>query len=156
LASLYLTNTNLNYGRKPWLAHDGLKPNGLLLILSWKLKWQIGCTWRKMNRVFTRQGLLSAMQQVVIDVLPNGYPSIASTAARIVISVRTMQRRLAEAGVKYSDLVDRVRFEQACRYLKNPQIPLGKVSVRLGYRDPSSFSRAFARWAGMAPRRYRQ
>ncbi|MGB5305171.1 MAG: AraC family transcriptional regulator [Gammaproteobacteria bacterium] len=96
------------------------------------------------------------MQQVIIDMLPNGYPSIASTATRIGISVRTMQRRLAEAGDKYSDFIDRVRFEQACRYLKNPQIPLGKVSVLLGYRDPSSFSRAFTRWAGMAPRQYRQ
>ncbi|MGB5606919.1 MAG: helix-turn-helix transcriptional regulator [Gammaproteobacteria bacterium] len=109
-----------------------------------------------MNRELTQKGLLPAMQQVVIDVLPNGYPSIASTAARIGISVRTMQRRLAESGVNYSEFVAQVRFEQACRDLKNPRIPLGKVSVRLGYRDPSSFSRAFARWAGMAPRQYRQ
>jgi len=109
-----------------------------------------------MNRGLTRQGLLSAMQQVIIDLLPNGYPLITSTAARIGISVRTMQRRLAEAGVKYSEFIDRVRFEQACRDLKNPQIPLGRVSVRLGYRDPSSFSRAFARWAGMSPRQYRK
>ena len=109
-----------------------------------------------MNRGFTRQGLLSAMQEVIIDLLPNGYPLITSTAARIGISVRTMQRRLAESGVNYSEFVAQVRFAQACRDLKNPQIPLGKVSDRLGYRDPSRFSRALARWAGMAPRQYRQ
>ena len=96
------------------------------------------------------------MQEVIIDLLPNGYPLITSTAARIGISVRTMQRRLAESGVNYSEFVAQVRFAQACRDLKNPQIPLGKVSDRLGYRDPSSFSRAFTRWAGMSPRQYRK
>ena len=109
-----------------------------------------------MNRGSMRQGLLSVLQQVIIDMLPNGYPSITSTAARIGISVRTLQRRLAESGVKYGEFVAQVRFEQARCELKNPRIPLAKVSIRLGYRDPSSFSRAFVRWAGMSPHQFRQ
>ncbi|MGB5180033.1 MAG: helix-turn-helix transcriptional regulator [Gammaproteobacteria bacterium] len=92
----------------------------------------------------------------MIDMLPNGYPSIASTAARLGVSVRTLQRRLAKLGVKYGEFVARVRFEKACRDLKNPHIILNTVSVRLGYRDPGSFSRAFTRWAGMSPRQYRK
>jgi len=109
-----------------------------------------------MQRVSTRDDLLSALQTIITDLLPCGYPAISSAAARIGISVRTLQRKLAEAGVNYGELVEHIRFDQACLALQNPGVHLREISTRLGYRDPSSFSRAFARWAGMAPRQYRQ
>jgi len=104
----------------------------------------------------TRQELLPALQQVITDLLPCGYPVITSTAARIGISVRTLQRKLAEAGLNYGELVEHIRFDQACHELQNSKLHLCEISSRLGYRDPSSFSRAFTRWAGMPPRQYRQ
>ena len=104
----------------------------------------------------TRQELFPALQQVIKDLLPCGYPTIASTAARIGISVRTLQRKLAIAGLNYGELVEHIRFDQACRELRDSEVHLCEIAFRLGYRDPSSFSRAFSRWAGMPPRKYRQ
>jgi AraC-like DNA-binding protein len=32
---------------------------------------------------------------------------------------------------------------------------IAQIAVRLGYSDPSHFSRAFRRWEGISPRSYR-
>jgi AraC-like DNA-binding protein len=109
-----------------------------------------------MKRASMGGGIYSAIRQVILDLLPNGYPSITSVAAMLGISPRTLQRRLAEAGLAYGQFVAQVRFELARRELKDPFVKMGKLSRRLGYRDPSSFSRAFTRWSGMSPSQYRQ
>jgi AraC-like DNA-binding protein len=44
----------------------------------------------------------------------------------------------------------------ALRKLKTTRLPIGQVAKELGFRDPSSFSRAFQRWTGMSPRTYRR
>ena len=85
-----------------------------------------------------------------------GHPGILRTAAALGSSVRTVQRRLAREGLTYSDIVDRVRHQEARRLLEVPGIRLADIATDLGFGDPSSFTRAFGRWAGTAPIRYRR
>jgi hypothetical protein len=40
--------------------------------------------------------------------------------------------------------------------LENPDVKLIEVAFELGYSDPAHFTRAFRRWAGVAPREFRQ
>ena len=92
----------------------------------------------------------------LIDVLlPRGYPGIEGVAQLLCISTRSLQRRLQEEGVSYSDLVDRCRCKAACELLAHTQQPIQDIASSLGYRDASSFARAFRRWTGIAPRAYR-
>ena len=86
----------------------------------------------------------------------DGYPALERVAEHIGSSARTLQRRLHEAGLTHTDLVDHVRRDVALRRLKTTRLPIGQVAKELGFRDPSSFSRAFQRWTGMSPRAYRQ
>ena len=88
--------------------------------------------------------------------MSNGYPAIERVAEHIGSSVRTLQRRLSEAGVTHTDLVEHARRDMALRKLKTTRLPIGQVAKELGFRDPSSFSRAFQRWTGMSPRTYRR
>jgi len=88
--------------------------------------------------------------------MSNGYPAIERVAEHIGSSVRTLQRRLSEAGVTHTALVEHVRLDMALRKLKTTRLPIGQVAKELGFRDPSSFSRAFQRWTGMSPRTYRR
>ncbi|MGB5329605.1 MAG: helix-turn-helix transcriptional regulator [Gammaproteobacteria bacterium] len=83
------------------------------------------------------------------------YPTIDDIAERLGISVRTLQRRLKASGLSYSELVEQIRHEQACRLLDKPDANMAAIASALGYIDPSSFSRAFRRWTGMSPRVYR-
>lgn len=109
-----------------------------------------------MIRLATRDQLLPASQVVIAEMLPDGYPSIASVASAIGVSVRTLQRRLEQSGASYRLLVDEVRLELARRDLLDPRTRMADIATRLGYRDASSFSRAFVRWTGKTPRQYRQ
>ena len=92
----------------------------------------------------------------LIDVLLRaGYPSIEAVARLLGFSPRTFQRLLNEAGVSYSDLVDRYRCEATYESLEHTQKPIQGIAATLGYSDASSFARAFRRWTGKTPRAYR-
>ena len=78
---------------------------------------------------------------------------IASAAG---LSVRTLQRRLAEFGVDYSALIDQVRFDYAQSLLRDPARNLIDIAYDLGYTDASSFTRAFRRWTGATPTIFRK
>lgn len=70
--------------------------------------------------------------------------------------MRSLQRLLQEAGVSYSDLVERCRCRAACESLELSQDSIQDLAAKLGYRDASSFARAFRRWTGTAPRTWRK
>ena len=71
------------------------------------------------------------------------------------MSVRTFQRRLAEAGWTYKELLDDVRFAEARRAMARPDELLKVVAIDVGFEEQASFTRAFRRWAGLPPREYR-
>lgn len=71
------------------------------------------------------------------------------------MSVRTLQRRLAETGVSYSDLVDEVRLASALTLIDDRSIRLSEISRKLGYADAANFDRAFRRWTGFSPSQVR-
>src|SRR3546814_17723298 len=55
-----------------------------------------------------------------------------------------------------SDLLQaRVRYRLALRDLDDSRLDLETISERLGFSDRRSFTRAFTRWAGVTPSRYR-
>ena len=88
--------------------------------------------------------------------MPCGYPAIEQVAEQMGSSVRTLQRRLLDSGITYSTLVEQVRHDLARRKLETTQLYVAEVARDLGFKDHSSFSRAFLRWTGMSPRAYRQ
>ncbi len=96
-----------------------------------------------------------SLHQFIQLLLPHSYPDITLVAAASGLSVRTLQRHLAEAGLPYSKLVDQVRFKRAVVLLQQPDVKMLEVASELGYTDPANFARAFRRWAGVSPREYR-
>ena len=71
-------------------------------------------------------------------------------------STRTLQRRLADEGLSYRDLLDELRYETALDLLQDPENTITEVANLLGYSDPSHFSRAFRRMAGVSPGEYQK
>jgi AraC-like DNA-binding protein len=102
------------------------------------------------------ESLVIDLQDVIKALLPAGYPSVQQAARRLDLSVRTLQRRLQESGCTYSGLVERVRYEEACRLLRHSDHSVADIATRLAYNDASHFSRAFRRWEHSSPRSYRQ
>jgi AraC-like DNA-binding protein len=70
-------------------------------------------------------------------------------------SPRSVQRHLQEAGLRFSALVDHGRRERALEMIDQYGVRLADIATQLGYREQSSFNRAFRRWTGLSPREFR-
>ena len=88
--------------------------------------------------------------------LSDNYLSINLAAEIAGISVRTLQRRLAQFGQNYSSLVQQIKFDAAAEMLKDSGSKIIDVAHYLGYEDPAHFARAFRRIAGLSPREFRR
>jgi AraC-like DNA-binding protein len=95
------------------------------------------------------------VRRAVYLLLPVGRATIEQVADGLGLNVRTLQRRLDDAGPTFSDLVDEVRRDLALRYMENPAYSLGRIAELLGYSMPSSFTRWFTAQFGLAPARWR-
>jgi AraC-like DNA-binding protein len=87
--------------------------------------------------------------------LGGGDASFAAVARALHLPARTLQRKLAEEGHSYATLLEGLRRERAADFLLR-RTSIAEVSFLLGYSDPSVFHRAFKRWFGMSPERYRR
>jgi AraC-like DNA-binding protein len=98
---------------------------------------------------------LCAQVERILEGAPDEPPALGEVAARLRLSERTLVRRLGERGASFRALVDEVRRRRAAALLADPRVPVSEVAYRLGYTDPANFGRAFRRWFGASPRRYR-
>lgn len=80
---------------------------------------------------------------------------LEKVAEALLMTPRTLRRRLAEMGTSYQQIVEQLRYALAVDLLDRTQMPVETISSELGYADPSNFGRAFRRWTGMSPRCYR-
>ncbi|HWK65544.1 MAG TPA: AraC family transcriptional regulator [Rhizobiaceae bacterium] len=80
---------------------------------------------------------------------------IEHAAADFGVSLRTFQRRLAEAGVNFLDIRNKRRVQIAQRMLVATDIPLTAIALQLGYSEASAFSRNFKAQVGETPVEYR-
>lgn len=81
-------------------------------------------------------------------------PTAADTALQLGTSERNFHRRLARQGARYSVLVEEFRRDRA-QVLLGSNVSIKNVAFMLGYSDVESFRRAFRRWHGVSPTRWR-
>jgi AraC-like DNA-binding protein len=96
-----------------------------------------------------------SLSQLIRCLLPEGYPNITIAADAAGMSVRTFQRRLEDNHLSYSDLIDQIRFERAIELMQDTSMKLIDVAYELGYAEPANFTKAFKRWTGVSPRKFR-
>ena len=86
---------------------------------------------------------------------PDGPPRLEAVARAGRCSVRTIQRRLRDAGLTFRQVLDEVRLESAAQLLQQSEVRVVDVAMDLGYSDQANFNRAFRRWAGVSPTQFR-
>lgn len=102
-----------------------------------------------------KQNLRARVHAALIEQLPQGEPSQEKVAAALHMSPRNFQRKLAEEGTSYTELLNDTRRDLALSYVRDAGYGLGEITYLLGFSDASSFNRAFKRWTGQAPSAYR-
>jgi AraC-like DNA-binding protein len=95
------------------------------------------------------------VQKAIASVLPEGC-SAGAVARALHVSVRTLQRKLVGAGTTFREMTDTTRGHLAEEYLADRTISTAEVALLLGFSDQSSFNRAFRRWTGHPPGRWRR
>jgi AraC-like DNA-binding protein len=84
----------------------------------------------------------------LLHTMPDGRLSVATAARALGVSRRTLERRLAATGSGYRQVLDDELKERAGRLMESGALSQAEIADRLGFKDPTSLSRAFRRWFG--------
>lgn len=95
------------------------------------------------------------VSQVRSALLPSPPPDLARVARTLGMSPRTLKRHLAREGTSFGAVRADVLRERSILLLRGGRT-LEECASALGYCDAASFSRAFKRWTGEPPGRYRE
>ena len=95
--------------------------------------------------------LILRLKEEILSFLSEGNVAIGFIARRLAMSERSLQRRLAERGTSFHDLLDETRREYSDRLLRETDLSLSEISYRLGFSAPSAYSRSSQRWYGKTP-----
>lgn len=82
-------------------------------------------------------------------------PSLAEVADALLLSPRTLRRRLHGLNTRFCDLMAEVRGEVARRYLIDTSWSVERIAEEVGYSDAANFRQALKRWTGQSPQCYR-
>jgi AraC-like DNA-binding protein len=98
-----------------------------------------------------KSDVVARCKAALLEHMVSGEISEEDTAKRLHMSARTLQRRLAEAGTTYVQLVDDTRRDIALRYINDSRLSITDITFLLGFSYPSAFTRAYKRWTGKTP-----
>jgi AraC-like DNA-binding protein len=76
-------------------------------------------------------------------------------ARQLHLHERTLNRKLQGEGTSFRKELDAMRYEMARQYLAETAMPIARIAASLNYADASAFNRAFKRWTGTTPARWR-
>jgi AraC-like DNA-binding protein len=105
-----------------------------------------------LSRKPSGRDFLDAVKDAVADGLTLSRGGLTFVAQRLRISRRALQRRIAARGTSLREIQQEVRFSLAQALLAQPELSVGEIASKLGYREISAFSRAFSRRFGISPR----
>lgn len=94
------------------------------------------------------------VHQHLAQLCQDGQPHVDELAARLHLSVRTVQRRLMDNDTTFQQALDEIRQRLCWQYLQQ-DIQLSDIAQLLGYSDQSAFTRAYKRWTGSTPHQER-
>ncbi len=100
--------------------------------------------------------LADRTKDIVARALSDGIPRMDDVARRLGLSVRSLHRRLAENGLTFQTVTEDARRELAEGLLRDEQFSIAEIAFLTGFSEQSAFNRAFKRWVGRTPARYRK
>ena len=106
---------------------------------------------QRLSDLTTEADFTSRVRSALLELLPAGRSSVESVSERLLVSKRTLQRRLNDENTNFQAVLIGVRKDLAKYYLKNSELTHTQISFLLGFNDPNSFFRAFHSWTGSTP-----
>ncbi len=104
-----------------------------------------------LSRRRVRRGMSAAVRTRIIQHF-NEIPSMATIAAEVHVTERTLHRKLAAEGTSYRALLDEIRSALATEMLESG-LTVEETARRLGYSETAAFTHAYTRWHSHPPSR---
>lgn len=102
-----------------------------------------------------RDDIVGRTRAAILEELPSGTATLENTARKLLLSPRTLTRKLQGQGTAFKGLLASTRRELAEKYILDQSLTLTEISFLLGFSEVSSFSRAYRGWAGLSPSAHR-
>ncbi len=105
---------------------------------------------------FSHLKTLEFIQQTIKSLLATGECNKNNIALCMGIHPKKLQRLLAENNTSYRESIEQVRRQEAIKLLRQPQLSLSMIALKLGYGELAIFSRNFKTWFNQTPSQWRQ
>lgn len=105
--------------------------------------------------LLVQNALIFDVRRVLQQALPT-ILTLNEVADRLVMSPRTLLRKLDAGNTSFQAIKDDLRRDVALHLLVRGATPLKEIATSLGFSDQSTFQRAFAKWTGVPPGEYRK
>jgi AraC-like DNA-binding protein len=102
----------------------------------------------------TESDFVSVVKAVIRGQIGAGRLTRERVARAMALSVNALAVRLRTSGTSFGDLLDEAEFDLAQTLLMKGKTVEG-IAADLAFADKSAFTRAFKKWAGMPPGRWR-
>lgn len=96
------------------------------------------------------------VRRVLRAAVLTGHEKSNQIATLFSMHSRSMNRHLNAFGTSFHKLVDESRFEIARQMLEDSEMEIGQIAEMLDYAAPGVFTRAFRRWSGTTPAKWRE
>jgi AraC-like DNA-binding protein len=96
------------------------------------------------------------VRELIAKELGKGAPALDTVAQTLMMSARTLARRLEQENTSFKQLVEDMRQRLALRYVAWSDLPLSEIAFLLGFSQSAAFHRAFKRWTQQTPLEYRR
>lgn len=99
--------------------------------------------------------MIAQICKIIEELLPYGICNIERVAEHFSIHRFTLYRYLDKHQTSFEDLLEMTRKKIALHLLTHSKLMIIEVAHQLGYNDQANFTRAFKRWYGITPGRWR-
>jgi AraC-like DNA-binding protein len=108
------------------------------------------------ERAQALSGIVAQVHAAIVRSLATEPVRLAGIAGALDLSPRTLQRKLADAGATFQQVLDAARYALAMDYLRQDGLSLVDIAFLLGFQEQSAFTHAFREWSGMNPGAWRE
>ncbi|MEC3909384.1 AraC family transcriptional regulator [Sphingobium sp. CR2-8] len=95
--------------------------------------------------------LIEYVRETIHRLMKLEQAALVPVADAMSMHPRVLQRRLAEVGMSFEDILDDVRRSKAWQ-LSTSNLQVSQIATLLGYSEQSSYARACKRWYGETPK----
>ena len=109
-----------------------------------------------LRSLYEQDNIAGQLKRMLAELMGAGEANADAACRALLLSRRTLQRRLHAEKTSFQKVLQEVRAVLAVNYLSDKRLNGLEVAMLLGYSSISSFTTAFKSWYDIPPAEYRQ